>query len=34
MFEDEYNAVTNEATAIQDLDTLSQAGTVDGDMGG
>jgi hypothetical protein len=34
MFEDEYNAVTNEATAIQDLDTLSQAGTVNGDMGG
>jgi hypothetical protein len=36
MFEDEYNnAVTNEATtAIQDPDTLSQAGTVNGDKVG
>ena len=32
MFEDEYNnAIANEATAIQDPDTLSQAGTVDED---
>jgi hypothetical protein len=34
IFANEDNAVTNEATVIQDPGTLSQAGAVNGDMVG